>query len=707
MFLTLLILVIYTPYASGSSTSVDLFRMSLEELMNIKIVTAGKTSQKISDVPASTVIVTRAEIEQHGYQSLEEILQNIPGFYGINDYGEGGMMFGVRGFWTGIPNENIIILVNNIPQTQNYLSNHSLSEIPIAVEAINRIEVVRGPMSIMYGSGAFFGAINIITNDLDNDNNNVVSTSYGTSDTYRTSLKISNSETALKFTANMGFYKTDGINQTINNLSSNPADPDYKTGGTMSRNQKYLNISAIMTDFYFHLFLVESINGYQIVMPAFGDGHKITNYGYNFALGYRKDISEKFKFDNKFTYYKDRTLLKYSWFFEDFYGIQQVESKAFEYTIDAFYTASSKLNIQSGFLHKSIFDIYNMVDIPSFNNNALRNNFINIPDDESISSLAIYIQSDYRPFDKFQLIAGLRLEKSLKYNLIGRFGQDTESYRKIEATVDREDIEVIPRLAGIYKLNDYNILKLLYGKATKRPSFFRDYLQFNVGEEFLLSEEIETFEYSYQSIFATNYSVSLNLFRNAMNNLPTRVLVFNEDGSYNSSYSSSHGKMTTNGVELTLSAQPIKSLFIEVSATYQETKDEQKGHVDREVAYSPEHLGYLKLRYQINNDLSFAIDAQHVGSMETFWDTGNANAQDTTLAYEPIGRIGDKVDGYMVAGLNLRYKNILKKDIYLNLRISNLTDTEIRYPTFTNNSWADKGTVGYGTSFTISIGCKF
>jgi outer membrane receptor for ferrienterochelin and colicin len=59
----------------------ELFSLTLEELMNVKVVTASKFSEKVSDVPASVVIITRDDIESHGYRNILEVLENIPGVY--------------------------------------------------------------------------------------------------------------------------------------------------------------------------------------------------------------------------------------------------------------------------------------------------------------------------------------------------------------------------------------------------------------------------------------------------------------------------------------------------------------------------------------------------------------------------------------------------------------------------------------------------
>jgi len=145
--------------------------LSLEELMDMKVTTAGKTEEKIADIPASFVLVTQEDIKKYGYNSLSEIIENIPGFYPINDL-IGGSNFGVRGFWTLESNANMVYMVNGISQVLGGFAINSLNTISVPVSAINRIEVIRGPMTINYGSNAFYGAINIITNNSNGFNKN-------------------------------------------------------------------------------------------------------------------------------------------------------------------------------------------------------------------------------------------------------------------------------------------------------------------------------------------------------------------------------------------------------------------------------------------------------------------------------------------------------------------------------------------------------
>ncbi len=89
--------------------SENLFELSLAELMELEIVTASKTEERISDIPASIIILTRQDIEMYGFTSLEEIFAHISGLYYVNNESFLGATIGVRGYMTANPT-NIVVL---------------------------------------------------------------------------------------------------------------------------------------------------------------------------------------------------------------------------------------------------------------------------------------------------------------------------------------------------------------------------------------------------------------------------------------------------------------------------------------------------------------------------------------------------------------------------------------------------------------------
>lgn len=129
------------------------------------VVTASGFEQRIEQAPASISVLSRAELEQERHQSLAEALANVEGVdVGATAGKTGGLNISIR----GMPSDYTLILVDGRRQnaagsiTPNGFGETSTSFIP-PMSAIERIEVVRGPVSTLYGSDAMGGVVNIIT----------------------------------------------------------------------------------------------------------------------------------------------------------------------------------------------------------------------------------------------------------------------------------------------------------------------------------------------------------------------------------------------------------------------------------------------------------------------------------------------------------------------------------------------------------------
>lgn len=692
----------------------ELFKMSLEELMNVKVTTADKTAERIADIPASVVLITRQDIEMYGYKTLIEILENIPGLYGINDYMKGGTNFGVRGFWSGHPNDNMIIMVNGVHQVYDILSNYPFNNIAVPVEAIERIEIIRGPMSVIYGNGAFYGAINIFTKKtVEDEPKSIVSGSFGTEKTKKFFLRAESESDDFYYSFNASYYDTFGIDEPLSDMMTNPAilplygvPTDSQTGGKLENNEKYFNFAGTFKGFFLNLSYNETKSEVYFNLPSYSDGAYVRSQNTHVSFGYNKEVSDILKIEGKFTYSINRDWNKFDYLFEDFYGIQTFDTNAIELGFDAFITPTDDLKITTGLYYRSVLSAETLVDIPSFGNPALENYFRSIVDGDNIETRAIYTQVNYTPFESLRLVAGIRLEQTPKYGLQSIRYYGTNPPNEVTRPYDRKKIDFIPRFAAIYYLNKKNIFKFLFGKAINRPSFFQNsYNSLDDTLDDLKPESIQTLELNYLGTISSQLALNLSLFQNTLENLITRDFLFVEETGFWRSWSANAGKMVTNGIELTMTTEPFDQFRMELSGTYQETKDKRPKYdaAGVEVAYSPKFLGYLKASYR-SEYFSLALTGNYVGSMETFWDE---TIGDPDILPLPGARIGEKVDSYFVLGANLRIEDVFLEGLYLNLKCSNLLDEEIRYPTFTNNPWANRGTIGLGRSFLLSLGFKF
>ncbi len=141
----------------------DLTELSITDLMNVTVYSASKFEQKLSETPSSVSIVTAEVIKQQGYRTIADILKNIRSFYVTND--RNYSYIGVRGFGRpGDYNSRILLLIDGHRTNDNvYNQAYIGTEALIDVDLIDRIEIIRGTGSSLYGSNAFFAVINIIT----------------------------------------------------------------------------------------------------------------------------------------------------------------------------------------------------------------------------------------------------------------------------------------------------------------------------------------------------------------------------------------------------------------------------------------------------------------------------------------------------------------------------------------------------------------
>lgn len=119
------------------------------------MITAARYEQRDIDIPAATEIYDQEKIEKLGANNVMEVVRNIPGFT-LTASPTGNTYIGFR----GIAKDNVAILVNGIPLNQD--GNYDLES--ISTDIIDRIEVVKGGSTVLYGSNASAGVINIITN---------------------------------------------------------------------------------------------------------------------------------------------------------------------------------------------------------------------------------------------------------------------------------------------------------------------------------------------------------------------------------------------------------------------------------------------------------------------------------------------------------------------------------------------------------------
>ncbi len=144
----------------------DLGQMSLEDLLSVPTVTAsGGNVVQLSMASGNVKVVTRQDIDNNGWRTLAEVLDTIPGFYVTSD---GSLTsIGVRGVTGGLQagTRLVKIMINGTPVSFRPELRSFLGPEFIPIELVERIEIVKGPLSALYGANAFVGTVNVITRD--------------------------------------------------------------------------------------------------------------------------------------------------------------------------------------------------------------------------------------------------------------------------------------------------------------------------------------------------------------------------------------------------------------------------------------------------------------------------------------------------------------------------------------------------------------
>jgi outer membrane receptor for ferrienterochelin and colicins len=130
----------------------------LQNLLDM-VVSATLREQSTLDAPASIQVVTAADIRARGYRTIKAVMNDVPGFNDVADTNE--EIVAVRGIFASTTNK-ILFLVNGHRMNDLMLGRYNTDQF-LGLEAVERIEFIRGPGSALYGSSALAGVVNIIT----------------------------------------------------------------------------------------------------------------------------------------------------------------------------------------------------------------------------------------------------------------------------------------------------------------------------------------------------------------------------------------------------------------------------------------------------------------------------------------------------------------------------------------------------------------
>jgi iron complex outermembrane receptor protein len=564
----------------GQEADADLYDLSLEELMNIEIVAASKKAESAFESPLSSSVVTRDEIIASGVTTIEEALRLVPGML-VREETNGNFDPHIRGndnippgnFMIYTENSMTLVMIDGRPVYNYGIGATFWEALPVSLVDVERIEVVRGPSSALYGPNAALGVINIITTEgvektaevrgnvqIGTENSGIYDLSVGTSlADGKLQLRISGNlenrnrsqETYYAFA--LGEYVegdqvpeyTSPTMQTNPGRRETPKKAKERKGLnaylTYSPSQEVqLDLSAGLQDSYSQSVFQENLG-----TPMIGRDNESKYFymnanvhGLSAQFGYSTgvfDIAVSSEEDNRFDFNTTTANLEYDLNF-------------------------GKLTLRPGLNYQHSTNN----DLPYAGGE--QKGFLNA--DRSLSNFGYFVRADYSPTEKLRLVAAIRGDD---FNISEK---DYLSYQ----------------LATSYNLNEHNLLRAVVSQANRGTFMADSYSNYQTGNGFtdppyvlyqgnedLKLPTVRLFEVGYRGVIAPMLTLDVELFHSITTDIisyvPTFVGVTSELGlNVRFDYENLDLESFQTGVTFNLTYVPSDKLQLRTYATVQRTQ---------------------------------------------------------------------------------------------------------------------------------------
>jgi outer membrane receptor for ferrienterochelin and colicins len=584
--------------AEETETSSNLKRLSIEQLMEVEIAVVSGAStfkQKITEAPSSISIITAEDIKKYGYRTLAEILKSVRGFFVT--YDRNYSYLGVRGFGRpGDYNSRILLLIDGHRINDNiYDSLYLGTDFILDIDLIDRMEIVRGPGSSLYGSNAFFASIHIFTKKGEHLKGVEVSGEAGSLDSYKGRLsygdRYSNGLEAL-FSAshyesqgnNSLYYKeydrsstNSGLAQNCDldraaNLFTNLSYKDFTLQGAVNERKKTIPTGSYGTDF--------NNPGNQTI-----DGRAYMDLKYRRTLQNDLDLTARLFYD----YYRYKGDYLYD-------GVINKDS-----TLGEWWGLESRVTGKWFNKHRVTFGLEYVDNINQNQHNNDDSPYALYLDDKRKSkNWALYFQ------DEFSILPNLILNAGLRYDYFETFGGTTN-----------------PRLALIYSPLEKTTLKLLYGSAFRAPNayelYYHDQGRTSKPNPDLKEETIKTYELVYEQYFGKHFRGTTSFYYYTIDHLINQI-VDPEDGLL---AFRNIGNMEAKGFEVELEGKGWNGVDSRISYAFQEAVNKDTGET---LTNSPRHLAKLNVSFPLLKEKVFiSPEIQYASQRKTLAGTETAD----------------------------------------------------------------------------------
>jgi outer membrane receptor for ferrienterochelin and colicins len=597
---------------AGTSSAINEELNLFQEIPSV--YSASKYDQKVTEAPSSVSIITASDIRFYGYRTLADILRSVRSFYVT--YDRNYAFVGVRGF--GRPqdyNNRIQILIDGHRTNDNLYDMAAVgTEAVLDIDLIDRIEIIRGPGSSLYGSSAYFAVVNIVTKRGQALRGTELSAEAASYDTYKGRLSYGNRFTnGIEAIASGSVYDSKGADLYYPQFDPAVSNDPRAANNGMAQNADYDRYHDLFTKLSYLDLTFEAAYNSRTKGVSTGvfetdfnnpgtktvDKRGYLDLKYEHPLGQRTDITARVFYDY-YEYsgtYVSTTLLgvvNQDWAYTDAWGGE--------------IKISSRFYDRHHFIIGSEYVYNNRLDQSNKNTNP---ETILLNDRRRSSIVAFYAQDEYAILKNITLLAGLRHDH---YNT---FGNTTN-----------------PRLALIVSPGERSVVKLLYGSAFRAPTPFELYYcsPTNIANPELRPEKIKTFELVFEQYINDHLRVTATGFYYHINNLINQTEVSPGVTAFRNL-----DQVTARGAEFEIENKWSSGIDGRFSYTSQKTIDSLTGDI---LSNSPEHLAKINVLLPLFRDRLFAgIEEQYTGKRKT--------------------RSGSTMDDFMITNLTLTGRRIV------------------------------------------------
>jgi iron complex outermembrane receptor protein len=566
-------------------------------------------------------VVTSEEIKRYGYRTLADVLRSVPGFY--TSYDRNNEFLGTRGLSLGDFNSRILLLVDGHRINNNLTDGAYIgTEFILDIDLIERVEIIHGPGSVLYGNNAVFGVINVITREGRKVSGVEVAGEYGSFDTYKARLTYGKLfDNGVRLMLSGTYYHSDGQDRLF-----------YEEFNTPAQNNG----------------IAQNIDGGYYVSSFGSLGFK--DFTLEGAYIYREKTNPTAQY---FTTFNDPRLVTIDQ--QGYAALRYVHS--FDEVVDVaarVYYDRSDFNITYPF-GTALFEQQDSGEWwgaeLQFNKRIL---------DRHILTLGAEYRDDFRQsskvFDAVTTYSDIHTnQQTYGVYFQGDFAVLTNLHATLGVRYDQvggNDPEFNPRVALIYNPVPASTLKAIYGSAFRSPNFSE---LIDPRFQNIKPEDINSYEFVYEQGIGRNLRSSLAAYFNQMDDL-----IVLENGAF------TNFNAQTAGFELALQGFWTNGIRTTLSYSFQQTENLT---TSGDVPDSPEHMVKLNLSVPVFREKIFA-------GLEYQYTSSRATVQTTTTG---VTLPGEEADGYSVVNLTV-YSRDLVKNLEFSASVYNLLNTTYFYP---------------------------